>query len=162
MNIRLFAIGSVAFSSFFFTFLVGCAAEPLDEETAPSVETSEVETKATGTTCDCPSGQELQAGLCYPTCASGYHGVGPVCWETGCASGFTDDGAFCRRDSSIVSANNHSCPWYDKCGLTVKKGCSTCPSGYTNDGCTCRRDAYIYAKRSYGRGAGTTATCTQH
>lgn len=28
----------------------------------------------------CPPGQEEDAGLCYPRCRSGYHGVGPVCW----------------------------------------------------------------------------------
>lgn len=28
----------------------------------------------------CKKGDELQDGLCYPKCRSGYHGVGPVCW----------------------------------------------------------------------------------
>jgi hypothetical protein len=29
----------------------------------------------------CPAHKpELDAGLCYPPCAEGYHGVGPVCW----------------------------------------------------------------------------------
>jgi hypothetical protein len=28
----------------------------------------------------CGGGQDLDAGLCYPSCEAGYHGVGPVCW----------------------------------------------------------------------------------
>ena len=30
----------------------------------------------------------------------------------------------------------------------------SCPTGYSDDGGTCRRDAHIFAKSSYGRGAG--------
>jgi hypothetical protein len=101
----------------------------------------------------CDTGKDYDAGLCYAECRSGYHGVGPVCWES-CKSGYHDDGATCRRDARIISANNSSCPWYDKCGLTTNKGCSKCPEGYHNDGCTCRIDAHIYGKKSYGRGAG--------
>ncbi|WP_437673225.1 hypothetical protein [Sorangium sp. So ce131] len=105
----------------------------------------------------CGAGEQYDAGLCYPTCASGYYGVGPVCWQS-CPSGYTDDGLTCRRDAHIINANNSSCPWYDVCGLTFAKGCSTCPSGYANDGCTCRRDAHIFAKSSYGRGVGSVPT----
>lgn len=166
-NIRSFAVGAVAFSSCLFTMLVGCAAQPGDgsegeSETAPTVEASETTPEATGYSCQCPSGEVLDNdGLCYPACPSGYDGVGPVCWQR-CASSFYSTGAFCQRDTSIVSANTSSCPWYDQCGLTLKKGCSTCPSGYSNDGCTCRRDAYIYAKRTTTRGAGTAPTCGSH
>lgn len=28
----------------------------------------------------CPPGKVKDAGLCYPPCKQGYHGVGPVCW----------------------------------------------------------------------------------
>ena len=28
---------------------------------------------------NCPGGRQNDAGLCYPYCAAGYHGVGPVC-----------------------------------------------------------------------------------
>lgn len=28
----------------------------------------------------CDSGEEMDAGLCYPKCGDGYKGVGPVCW----------------------------------------------------------------------------------
>jgi len=29
----------------------------------------------------CCPGEELNGGLCYPLCDSGFHGVGPICWE---------------------------------------------------------------------------------
>lgn len=105
----------------------------------------------------CP-GKQQDAGLCYPWCASGYFGVGPVCWQQ-CPAGYTDDGAFCRRDAHIFGANNSQCPWYDTCGVTFARGCSKCPAGYITDGCTCRRDAHIFAKSSYGRGAGAPMQC---
>lgn len=54
----------------------------------------------------CPRNKpEKDAGLCYPRCRSGFHGVGPVCWQSGCSkfgSDFTDDGATCRRDRSFT------------------------------------------------------------
>lgn len=102
---------------------------------------------------DCGPTAEKNGAFCYPLCKAGYHGVGPVCWAS-CPSGYTDDGATCRQDVQIFSADNSKCPWYDKCGLTFAKSCSTCPAGYANDGCTCRRDVHILAKDSYGRGAG--------
>lgn len=105
----------------------------------------------------CP-GEEKDGALCYPLCKAGYDGVGPVCWEI-CPADAHDDGAFCRRDAKIISANTSACPWYDACGLTFAKGCSKCPSGYRNDGCTCRKDVQIWAKKSYGRGAGTPMEC---
>lgn len=111
----------------------------------------------------CPSSTEKDGALCYPLCESGYTGVGPVCWQN-CQVGFTDEGALCSMDGSITSANNSACPWYDKCGLVEAVGCSVCPDpapGQTihNDGCTCRIDPIIYAKKSYGRGAGTSLIC---
>lgn len=152
---------------------VGCAAGPVDgdeqavadgagdesdgDESMPAVETNTIGTEATGMSCTCPAGQEFQNGLCYPTCAPGWSGEGPVCWKP-CVSGFKDTGWFCHRDSKIISADTSKCPWYNKCGLG--SSCSKCPSGYSNDGCTCRRDAYIYAQESYGRGAGTTPSCS--
>lgn len=101
--------------------------------------------------------QENNAGLCYQRCPAGWDGVGPVCWRD-CPAGMHDDGAFCRRDVSIISSDNSACPWYDVCGLTFERGCSTCPAGYQNDGCTCRIDAWIFAKETRPRGAGTLPT----
>lgn len=114
--------------------------------------------RGVGTTpTSCGTGRELDAGLCYANCADGYDGVGPVCWQQ-CPAGYHDDGAFCRRDGSIISSNNSACPWWDACGLTTNRGCSTCPDGYQNDGCTCRIDPHIFAKASYGRGVGEVPT----
>ena len=30
----------------------------------------------------CADGLELNGLLCYPKCKDGFHGVGPVCWES--------------------------------------------------------------------------------
>jgi len=100
-------------------------------------------------------GKVLDAGLCYDPCRAGYHGVGAVCSQN-CPAGYHDDGATCRRDALIIAADNHTCPLFDKCGLTFAKGCSSCPAGmgFHNDGCTCRRDVSIIGKGSYVRGAG--------
>ena len=55
-----------------------------------------------------------QSGLlCYPNCAAGYTGVGPVCWQQ-CRPGFTDEGALCGKGGSIVPADTSACPWYAK------------------------------------------------
>eukprot|EP00455_Lapot_gusevi_P006858 TRINITY_DN12947_c0_g1_i5.p1 TRINITY_DN12947_c0_g1~~TRINITY_DN12947_c0_g1_i5.p1 ORF type:complete len:323 (+),score=112.91 TRINITY_DN12947_c0_g1_i5:56-970(+) len=108
----------------------------------------------------CDNGLEKSGLLCYPPCKTNFYGVGPVCWEN-CEAGFTDEGALCGRAGSITSADNHNCPWYDKCGLTFAKGCSKCPSDAHNDGCTCRIDPKVYAKDSYGRGAGKPLGCGQ-
>lgn len=148
-----------------FATATGCAVAPQDgtddgtsdPSALPGVDEGSVTTEATGRTCVCGPGQEYQNGLCYTTCKAGWSGEGPVCWKA-CASGFKDTGWFCQRDSSIVSADTSSCPWYNKCGLG--DDCSKCPAGYSNDGCTCRRDAYIYAQESYGRGVGVAPTCT--
>jgi hypothetical protein len=149
------------------SLVIGCSAAPVDDDVRVRPATSGVDPN---TTCErlsnlrpvyplstCP-GQEKNGALCYTPCSTGYHGAGPVCWQD-CPAGYTDDGATCRRDAHIISADNGACPWYDKCGLTFAKGCSTCPSGYTNDGCTCRRDVDIFAKRSYGRGVGSPMSC---
>ena len=107
----------------------------------------------------CDPGQDQNGALCYPQCAAGYYGVGPVCWQS-CPAGWTDTGAFCHRDGSIIGADTSSCPWYDTCGLTLARGCSSCPPGYADDGCTCRIDPADFAKGSYGRGAGVPLHCT--
>jgi Calcineurin-like phosphoesterase len=115
--------------------------------------------RGAGSPLGCGASEEKDGALCYPECKSGYDGVGPVCWKK-CPDGYKDDGAFCRRDVSTKNANTKKCAWYDKCGLAADKGCSKCPKGYRNDGCTCWRDAHIFAKDSYGRGAGTALhTC---
>ena len=136
---------------------IGCAAGPEDDTNPDEMPTVVDDTISTESgSCSCPAGMTNEDGLCYTPCTGGYKGVGPVCWQT-CASDFTDTGAFCQRDTSIVSANTSKCPWYNKCGLG--SSCSKCPSGYSNDGCTCRRDAQMFYKGSYGRGAGSPMSC---
>jgi len=102
--------------------------------------------------------EQEDAALCYPWCAPGYQGVGPVCWQN-CPDGYTDLGASCYRAGNIISSNNSACPGYDLCGVTFAKGCSVCPPGYNNDGCTCRIDPSFFFKNSYGRGVGTPMQC---
>lgn len=135
------------------------AATETDNSVQVSADTDSLDTQGSGTNCACPAGKVYQNGLCYTPCAGGYTGEGPVCWQN-CAAGFTDTGWFCQRNSKVIGADTSRCPWYNKCG--VNSDCNKCPAGYANDGCTCRLDAYIYAQPSYGRGAGTTPTCTAY
>jgi len=57
----------------------------------------------------CPPGWENDAGLCYPKCEAGYHGVGPACW-----------------------ANSVSI------GVGTPIGLEPVPAGWINDGLTAR------------------------
>ena len=56
-----------------------------------------------------PDKPDLDKGLCYEKCRTGYHGVGPVCWAD----------------------------TFDR-GVGTPVGLEPCPSGWTNDGLTCR------------------------
>jgi len=60
-----------------------------------------------------PDRPDKDAGLCYPRCRQGFHGVGPVCWA----------------DSVGV-------------GVGVPVGLNPCPDGWNNDGLTCRENIY--------------------
>ena len=51
----------------------------------------------------CPSGQDEDAGLCYPPCTTGYYGVGPVCWENCPTLDPVSGGAICCRDGETCS-----------------------------------------------------------
>lgn len=106
----------------------------------------------------CDGGKTLSGGLCYNNCRSGYHMELGVCWSD-CPSGYTDIGLFCTRGAKVVAAKTSRCPWYDKCGLTFKKGCSSCPAGYHNDGCTCRQEASVVTKNSYVPSVGKLPEC---
>ena len=54
----------------------------------------------------CGSGQEYDAGLCYPVCANGGDGVGPLCWGKGpagwvkCGAAWAKDTATCNRSTA--------------------------------------------------------------
>ena len=108
----------------------------------------------------CPQGLVEQNGLCYPPCPSGFDGVGPVCWEV-CPTGYSDEGAVCSQGGPVTIADNSACPWWDRCGLTMKKGCSKCPAtgGWLNDGCTCRQPLHTITKATVPRGAGVVMVC---
>ena len=48
----------------------------------------------------CYGRKEQDAGLCYPTCRSGFYGVGPVCWGK-CSSSQVHCGAACATSTSV-------------------------------------------------------------
>ena len=138
--------------------------------------------RGAGSPMGCGSGKEKDGALCYPACKSGYYGVGPVCWAH-CDSGYRDDGATCYKSILHFYAKDtygrgagsplNSCGSGEQqngqlCYPDCKSGYSgagpvcweNCPSGYHDDGATCRKDADIFAKSSYGRGAGhIPSTC---
>ncbi len=61
-------------------------------------------TRGAGTPQQCPAGQQLDAGLCYPTCGPDFDSVGPVCWgKCGGAYPFAC-GAGCAKDSYSCGA----------------------------------------------------------
>lgn len=62
----------------------------------------------------CNSGEDRNAGLCYPKCRSGYNGVGPVCWGNppsgwvNCGMGAAKTSATCAMvtGNQIISIGN--------------------------------------------------------
>lgn len=57
----------------------------------------------------CGSGEEKDAGLCYPRCNAGYTGIGPVCWAQRCPAKYpVNCGASCAvsRNKCIESVAN--------------------------------------------------------
>ncbi|CAF4155308.1 unnamed protein product [Rotaria sp. Silwood2] len=100
----------------------------------------------------CPDDAPEQDGLiCYPSCHTGYNGVGPVCWEK--CENITSIGFACID----VSFSKRSCPWYDKCGI-IRRSCVSCPTSYTKLGCFCGR---FYFRNSYSRGVGSSLICSK-
>lgn len=116
----------------------------------------------------CSPDEDLDGGLCYPKCANGFSGVGPVCWQN-CPPGFPDGGTLCGKPPSYgrgagywsqndcQSSEQTICQkwgllWYPDCATSFyNTGCCICtpycPAGMTNFGAFCQ-------KGSYGRGAG--------
>lgn len=132
----------------------------------------------------CGAGRELDAGLCYPTCQAGYHGVGPVCWQ-GCPAGFRDDGAYCAKPAAYGRGAGY--PWqfgdapFDlggarrRCEHDNPGGCEQngllyypkCRASFHAFGCcVCTPDCpagmadigVSCQKHSYGRGVGAVPT----
>lgn len=131
----------------------------------------------------CNGTDELWNGLCYPECAVGYDGDGPVCWGD-CPVDYRDDGAVCTIDAHIIAKTS-----YGRGGGTAPTRCApgqenqaglcynqcapgyygvgpvcwqSCASGYADHGATCYQHLFSwYWKDSYGRGAGTLPnTCS--
>jgi len=94
----------------------------------------------------CRADEEKSGGLCYPKCKPGYHAVGCCLCEPDGGAGIKKtlmDRQFCNGDEEMNG------------GLCYPK----CKEGYTADGCCiCRKGGDVYAKQSYGRGAGTPDT----
>ncbi len=133
-------------------------------------ESTEVQTLA------CPTNLEQSGALCYPKCEDGFYGDGPICVKR-CPAGYTDDIAFCRKDAHIFAKASYgrgggsplTCAanqegqgglCYPRC-IASHYGAGPvcwqrCPAGYVDDGAFCRRPfpLHIFAKNSYGRGAG--------
>jgi hypothetical protein len=110
------------------------------------------DTTDVGGVCWYGCGGDIDAGaLCRKRCADGYRDVAGVCWKD-CPGGYTDDGAFCRRDAHIYGKG---CCCVEACayGKCSNNGCCSgsgkCPADYSEDPCTCRKDAHIIPKESY-------------
>jgi len=109
---------------------------------------------------NCPSGEEYDAGLCYPICKSGYIGEGPVCWAV-CPEHTTPFGAVCTKQSYVRSGTLPSCP-----NDTYESGLfcyPNCDSGFTGIGPVCwgvcppdfpNQAGFCSKPPDYGRGAG--------
>ena len=114
----------------------------------------------------CPANMDSDAGLCYPKCADGYYGVGPLCWRK-CPEGTTDAGVSCSKVSYDrgVGVIPSICPVGTEesgalCYPLCKDGyygegpvCWTkCPVGMTDFGLGCTKND------TYDRGAGHAPT----
>lgn len=88
---------------------------------------------------DCPGNRDADAGLCYDPCKSGYHGVGPICWQ--------DSPSYGRGAGTIPPLDG-----CDEVGKVSQSGLcyKPCREGYHGKGPVCWRDG----KDSYGRGVG--------
>lgn len=124
----------------------------------------------------CPAGTEQDGALCYPLCQDGFYGVGPACYKD-CPAGYESDSSFCFKPAHIfakasygrgggtglICATNQEAQGglcYPRC-IASHYGAGPvcwqrCPAGYVDDGAFCRRPfpLHIFAKNSYGRGAG--------
>lgn len=84
----------------------------------------------------CDRGKDEDAGLCYTPCKTGYHGVGPVCWQ--------DKASYGRGAGTIPPCRDGK---EKQAGLCYRP----CKAGYHGKGPVCWHDGAA----SYGRGAGT-------
>lgn len=141
--------------------------------------------RAPGVGTDCGAGREVDAGLCYPKCASGMKGVGPVCWQN-CPSGWTDNGVGCNKPGPYGRGTGYAWKFGDglnndgmlgRCRKANPQGCEMngaiaypqCKAGYHAVGCcVCSPNCpsgmsdagATCTKRTATRGAGTSPSAT--
>jgi len=90
--------------------------------------------RGVGTLPGCAAGQDMDSSLCYSSCRSGYHGVGPVCWSD--------------QSTSYVPGQHCTAKKLGVCWMSAPDGCR---SGYTSVAGVCWLN-----NASYGRGVGTS------
>ncbi len=100
--------------------------------------------RGVGTLPVCGEGQQLDAGLCYPQCREGFHGIGPVCYTD--KTLFYNPGYHCT--ASLPDWLGGGC---------IATSLNSCRDGYAADplqviGC------FYTGLASYGRGVGTVPT----
>lgn len=125
-------------------------------------------------TTTCSSGYELNGGLCYPVCKSGFHAVGCCVCSPDCPTGWTDTGTGCTKPTysrgvgtlpgtcaSGQELNGGLC--YPECDAGYHAvGCcicsQDCPSGFADTGTGCTKPTY---SRAIGTIPSTCPTGTQ-
>jgi hypothetical protein len=90
----------------------------------------------------CPSGQEKDAGLCYPKCNAGFYGVATKC-QPYCPSGWKDSGVgSCAR------------PTYGRADYSTEKACRE------KSGKSCEKEGWLWYPNCSSGYTGTLLTCT--
>jgi pimeloyl-ACP methyl ester carboxylesterase len=141
--------------------------------------------RAPGVGTDCGPSREVDAGLCYPRCAAGMKGVGPVCWQN-CPSGYADHGVGCTKPAPYGRGAGY--PWkfgdglnnngmLSRCRSANSQGCEMngaiayprCRAGYHQVGCcVCSPDCpsgmtdtgATCTKKTATRGVGTSPSAS--
>ncbi|MFK7772512.1 MAG: hypothetical protein AB8F94_10240 [Saprospiraceae bacterium] len=57
----------------------------------------------------CQNGMQMDAGLCYKLCKTGYYGIGPICYKSGVPDGFRDDGLYLAKSAPYGRGGGY--PW---------------------------------------------------
>ena len=101
---------------------------------------------------DCGGDRDNEAGICYPKCRPGFHGVGLLCWQDtvtigagtavqleSCPAGWSDDGLTCREPIGCCGDRDlfGNCYAWNLCGGRVKgklDNGGTCPGKEKIDG----------------------------
>jgi len=127
--------------------------DPFSDEELISFDPNAKGTRIFGWTPDtCPSTKsDLDAGLCYEPCESGYHGVGPVCWANSRNVGIGKIPNLLFRSETFKTWGSIGCtggrPFrfqgYSDCyTITIPVPYQECPV-YTEDGKTMRGDNVV-------------------